>query len=423
MLSKFSTLPGLSDDVVASVFSYLKISYDGTYRTELGATENLKLVNKRIYNLVCSTLLFYHNRKLLIPLPRMPVAKINDFFRKYQIYKLELNSAALGGPEAYKELLNAIASSKQVNTSLQKLDFKSIEFKFSADNILNKLLKNIPTIRAITFNLCMQLTDADVAQLKGLPDLITLQFIICTKLTVQAVKSIAENNTSLTHLVLNKCQGLGPDLATPLKDNKSITKLNLEGSRINDYTLSMISTFQKLNYLNISECKDVTAEGMHHLVGNGTPITHLYCVNATSVNDNAMFYISQIPTLQHLQLVNNTITGKAIDYLQQCTSLTSLSLSRLPEIKDSEISLLANNASLTSLSLTYLSITSGIGVALKTLPTLAHLELYGCPINNDIFEGLTACHKLKTLRYSYRHSMQPIEGIKKLLPNVIIKKY
>ena len=80
--------------------------------------------------------------------------------------------------------------------------------------------------------------------------------------------------------------------------------------------------------------------------------------------------------------------------------------------------------SLTSLSLTYLEITSAmIGDVLITLPNIAHLQLYGYPINNEMFAMLTACHKLKTLRYSYRHSMQPIEGIKKLLPNVIIKKY
>ncbi len=417
MLSRLTSVP---DDALASAFSCLEISYDGTYTTSFGTTENLKLVNKRFHNIVCEALSLYHNIRVSTPLPSMPVTKINDFFRQWQLYKLELNSPEL---IAYKEVLNAITSSTQDCAPLQELNFRSMMFKFSADNILNKLFNRMQAITSIIFNLCMNLTDADIDQLQFLPRLKILQCIICPKLTVQSVKSIAENNASLIHLVLEACQGLTPDLATPLKNNKYITKLSLKGSHVNDSTLLMISTFQKLNDLNISECPDVTEEGMRHLVDNGTPITHLHCANAILINDNAVLHISRIPTLQHLQLANNAITGDSLNSLQLCRSLASLSLSRLSEIKDSEIRVLTNNMSLTSLSLTYLEITSAmIGDVLITLPNIAHLQLYGYPINNEMFAMLTACHKLKTLTYSHIPGMQSIEDIKALLPDVVIKK-
>jgi hypothetical protein len=142
-----------------------------------------------------------------------------------------------------------------------------------------------------------KVTDADLAHLKSLPALETLDLLGCEKIGDKGMGEI-----------------------------KSLTKLkelSLNGTGVTDKGLAEISALKDLRKLDLQETR-VGDAGLAHLKGLGQ--LEVLVLTETSVTDAGLADLSGLPKLKWLWLTNTRVTDKGLVHLKNLSNLEILNV-------------------------------------------------------------------------------------------------
>lgn len=232
--------------------------------------------------------------------------------------KLNIDSINIFGEELVK--LNKL--------NLKKLSVKGSTFVTMENLIcLNKSIENL--------NLSYMENNIDIDLLfKHFPNLIKLN-LECSKLTPSNVNgcikceklnlsgcniNITTEFRHLRKLNLNNAIFENDFFLDLLKNNPNIESLNIGNTTINDNDLKNINICcKKLQYINLSYCKNITNNGMKYL--NCEKIN----ISDSNIDDLGIYYLCK-PSLRKLHLNSLNITDKALEYLYKLDNLCCLRL-------------------------------------------------------------------------------------------------
>lgn len=146
------------------------------------------------------------------------------------------------------------------------------------------------------------------------------------------------NLKNLKHLSLQQNIGfVDADIEGFASSWSSLESLNLNGCKgITDISLEIIgSNCKNLNKLSISGCFKISDYGIKKLLNSNIRITDLNVSACIQLTDESMKIFSLTPKIKSLSIArcNKCITKNGINYLKQCYTLTSLTLTFL-EIND-----------------------------------------------------------------------------------------
>lgn len=112
---------------------------------------------------------------------------------------------------------------------------------------------------------------------------------------------------------------------------KLLTKLNFSGSGITDESMKCLSILESLKKLDLSECQEITDEGIKNLVlpGKLKLLKWLDCYKCGGISDDGLKYISEnLPSLNFLNVDSSVdITDKGLKYLSKLKFLTNVNFS------------------------------------------------------------------------------------------------
>lgn len=96
--------------------------------------------------------------------------------------------------------------------------------------------------------------------------------------------------------------------------------LDISGTAITDEALLTVRELQRLQHLNISQCKMITNTGLAYLASCSLIIpfalAHL-CIKGCSIDISGQQYLTRIPTLSHIHSDVDQLNG-GIVYLSTC---------------------------------------------------------------------------------------------------------
>lgn len=134
---------------------------------------------------------------------------------------------------------------------------------------------------------------------------------------------IITQKTSLINLSLSQCNlsvNRQP-LLSKLINLEYLNLVNVDGNMNTDLIISIINDCNKLKYLNINGCKELstkTVETLEELLIHGPSLDNLetfQCANHYEINDNGIIgLIRRSPNLQQLVLWNTNITIDTLNF-------------------------------------------------------------------------------------------------------------
>lgn len=216
-------------------------------------------------------------------------------------------------------------------------------------------------------------TDADLAQLRGLTGLLWLQLKGCTRVTDAGIVHL-QGLTRLQMLRLSETQlsdeGLGRLLGLQELDN-----LFLDGTQVSDAGLPYLQEFKKLKRLSL---------------------------RSTRITDAGLSRLQELKNLQTLEVAGNPITDVGLARLRKLKSLRSLDLENT-QLTDAGLVHLRALKHLEKLNLNSTQVTDAGLAHLQVLSGLEWLWLNQTKITNA---GLAHLHRLKSLRYLHLEDTQ-----------------
>lgn len=142
---------------------------------------------------------------------------------------------------------------------------------------------------------------------------------------------------------------VGEDQLEVLQRNKNIRKISICDSQINDSCLDVISTLDKLTYLNLGHTRPINDDGLqkiaqlHNLkllsLGHTgisdkglSALTHLpnlrwLDLNGTQVSDEGLIHLANLRNLRRLTLHFTAVQGPGLRHLKDLTHLRELTVS------------------------------------------------------------------------------------------------
>jgi serine/threonine protein kinase len=194
-----------------------------------------------------------------------------------------------------------------------------------------------------------------------------------------------------------------------LRNLEKLNELWLDGRPVSSAGLNALQGCKSLNYLSLAECSEVDDQGL--AICRSTP--HLLSLNLadTSVTDVGLLELGQLAKFETLTLDGLPVTGEGLEYLNDCISLTNLSLQRCTAMNTREVSAVCRIKTLRRLYLSGTEIDDGaIKNVCRELPELELLHLAvnkNCKIvpTAQILEPLIAMTKLADLDLSGNSSI------------------
>ena len=104
-----------------------------------------------------------------------------------------------------------------------------------------------------------------------------------------------------------------------LADAKNLERVELRDSSLDDAGLALLSTLPKMTYVDISECRLVSPEGMQK-IGDMKNLQVLILWE-TKADDQLVSSIADITSIRQLDLKATSITDESIDSLMKLTNL------------------------------------------------------------------------------------------------------
>lgn len=337
---------------------------------------------------------------------------------------LNKKSRELEQSELYRQQLLTLTPSETVTDSMLaeilQSDLRRTEIDLqNAVKITDSSMYNVAklkTLGKIDLTDCKQIGDAGLEPLVALPNLHSLMLdrtnvsdegmktllklkhlnILCvaqTRVTNKGLAAIAQmpEMSRLSIGFLPMVNGEGIEKLKDLKlrwlflpglklDNslrslsgmKTLQRLDLHDSWLNDEQLSQIKDMTQLHYLDINST-DVSTKGIQN-IANLTQLSYLH-MGLNNIGDQAIDPILNFQRIYELDLHATMITDKGVAKLANLKSLRNLDLSATR--------------------------TSDAGLAaIASLPNLERLDLEGTYISDKGLDHLKACKTLKRLRLS-----------------------
>lgn len=196
-------------------------------------------------------------------------------------------------------------------------------------------------------------TDSDLPQLVALPYLTHLDLSL-TRITDHGLQQL-KNAPGIVELNLYYAEQITDEGMAAVKGWKKLKRLNLRGTKVTDTTLEHLSNVTTLEFLDVGFAQ-ITDVGLDHL--------------------------ASLPNLKELVISGNKLTDTGLQALRQLPGLTSLSLGGSQR----------TDSGLWTISLTELGLDTII-----TLKELRELRLDGMPVTARWLEKLKALVKLERL--------------------------
>lgn len=196
-------------------------------------------------------------------------------------------------------------------------------------------------------------TDSDLSQLAALPHLTHLDLSL-TRITDHGLQQL-KKAPGIVELNLYYAEQITDEGMAAVKGWKKLKRLNLRGTKVTDTTLEHLSNVTTLEFLDVGFAQ-ITDVGLDHL--------------------------TSLPNLKELVISGNKLTDTGLQALRQLSGLTSLSLGGSQR----------TDSGLWTISLTELGLDTII-----TLKELRELRLDGMPVTARWLEKLKALNKLERL--------------------------
>ncbi|MBQ9456752.1 MAG: hypothetical protein Q4A17_10795 [Thermoguttaceae bacterium] len=230
-------------------------------------------------------------------------------------------------------------------------------------------LSKVKTLRLLDLRGCASVTDAGLACVKELPNLIVLK-LRCTAVTNAGIENVrgkklktfgiedsqtfddealgwlGEMVDSMQEVTIMRCIAISDDGVQKLAGLKNMRKLNLRGNYSGSDALKICANMPELTQLIVSE-NVIDDEGLTYLEGL-TKLEHLD-LWANIVTDSGVDSLVKIQSLKKLSLVACQITDEGVAKLAALSNLADLDLAET-SISDACIDSLAQMKSLKAVS-------------------------------------------------------------------------
>ncbi|KAL7120070.1 hypothetical protein ACP275_02G100300 [Erythranthe tilingii] len=245
---------------------------------------------------------------------------------------------------------------------------------------------------------------------KGCPSLKVLDISRCERLSSSALVSVIKgHNYNLLHISASYCfSELDGSLVEQFKDLTSLKVLRIDGARVSDATLKIISqNCNLLTEIGLGKCS-VTDMGIMDLVSGCRNLKTINLTCCSKLTDSSILAISHsCRDLLCLKLeCCNLLSETSLHYLaSHCTKLEEIDLTDCSGINDTGLKYLSNCSELVSLKLGLCTNISdkGLSYVASNCFKIRELDLYRCTKIGD--DGLAAlsrgCKKLRRLILSY----------------------
>ncbi|WDQ16670.1 leucine-rich repeat domain-containing protein [Rhodopirellula sp. P2] len=181
---------------------------------------------------------------------------------------------------------------------LAPLPLKSINFNYctTINGPTMKMLGQTPTLEQLQGDYS-KINDAAMAELKGL--------------------------SKLTRLRIRGCDVTGEGIQH-IANNQALARFELRDSSVDDKGLEVISQLPVVTYVDISECRLASPEGIAQL-GKLTGLTYLGLWE-TKTNDETLAGFGELVNLEELNLKSTSITDESLPVLMKMTKLKTLNV-------------------------------------------------------------------------------------------------
>ncbi|XP_047977514.1 F-box/LRR-repeat protein 3-like [Salvia hispanica] len=243
----------------------------------------------------------------------------------------------------------------------------------------------------------------------GCASLKVLDISRCDRLSMDALCSVIHGHNRLLELHASYCfSELSMSFVNQLKDLKSLKVLRIDGARVRDPMLKIISNNCKcLTEVGLGKCR-VTDTGIWHLVSGCVNLKVLDLTCCSDLTDSAILAIARsCRDLSCLKLECCNLLGEgSLNHLgSHCRFLEEIDLTDCSGINDIGLKYLSRCSELVSLKLGLCVNISdkGLSYMASNCSKIRELDLYRCEGIGD--GGLAAisrsCKKLKVLNLSY----------------------
>jgi len=223
------------------------------------------------------------------------------------------------------------------------------------------MLAGLP-LTSFNVNYCTTVSNASLEVLGKITTLRSIQ-LDATKITDDGMVHLA-GLKNLTRLRIRDTDITGVGFAH-IAGLTNLERLELRGTSIDDDAVAVIGKWPKINYLDIAECRLVSAEGMKP-IGNLTGLTYLGFWE-TKLDDNAMAAFDRLTGLTELDLKATQITDEAVSTILKFQKLKRLNVAGT-QLTDEGFRQFA------------------------TLPNLSYINVANTNIGYDVVDELTAAN-------------------------------
>ncbi|KAL8545519.1 hypothetical protein ACS0TY_005609 [Phlomoides rotata] len=244
---------------------------------------------------------------------------------------------------------------------------------------------------------------------RGCPLLKVLDISRCDKLSFSALGPVIKGHNHLLRLHASYCfYELSLTFAHEFKDLKNLKVLRIDGARVSDFALNIISeSCRCLAEIGLGKCR-ATDTGIMQLVSGCVHLKILDLTCCSDLTDSAILAIaSSCKSLLCLKLeCCNLLTERSLDYLgSHCCFLEEIDLTDCSGINDIGLKYLSKCSELLSLKLGLCANISdkGLYYIASNCLKIRELDLYRCAgIGDDGLGALSrGCKRLKKLILSY----------------------
>jgi len=284
---------------------------------------------------------------------------------------------------------------------------KTLEFVSKMPNLRNLVLlygnfddsalafiSNVKTLRLLDLRGCASVTDAGLACVKDLPNLIVLK-LRCTAVTNDGIENargkklktfgiedsqtfddealgwLGEMTDSMQEVTVMRCIAISDDGVQKMAGLKNMRKLNLRGNYSGSDALKICANMPELTQLIVSE---------------------------NVIDDEGVTYLEGLTKLEHLDLWANIVTDAGVDSLIKIQSLKKLVLTAC-QITDEGVAKLTALKNLADLDLAETSVTDACVDSLAQMKSLKSVSFRATSVSEEAMaklrEALPGCKVTK----------------------------
>ncbi len=258
-------------------------------------------------------------------------------------------------------------------------------------------------------------TKEDFETIKKRKGIRKIQFTGCKNFPRGFFSSLASGNT-ICEMAFSECTISEPDFGIQLA---GLPKLNiLVFSAIEGLTERAIAGLKEMQLYRLDFKFTNFSSREFKAVGQLRSIKFL-SLNGTRLDDESMKLLTGLDKLVGLDLSNNYFSGTGLQYLGCKKTLSQLSIHKCPNLSPQGLANLKEFSHLTRIEYDDNKVTPGVLLSLKQCPSLDALMLPRCKIDDESLTALNGLTNLKYLSLSGARigdrEIEKLKGLKKLI--------